>query len=125
LFGSIWSRPDGVIRKTNSVMQHVWLTLTGQIRKNRKKPVFVVVYIYFSYLDKYFHNFMIFPQTLVNILKHVPNSDFCFLNCERRQIDTNMIFGYIMNLHEVHLEKYFQNFSSQTGMLLSRHDEKK
>jgi hypothetical protein len=54
LFGSIWSRPDEVIRETNSVMQHIWLTLTGQIRRNEKKPVFVVVWIPFSYLDNFF-----------------------------------------------------------------------
>jgi hypothetical protein len=64
------SRPDEVIRETNSVMQHVWLTLTEQIRRNEKKPVFVVVFIPFSYLGEYFHNFRIFIQTLVNILDH-------------------------------------------------------
>ena len=67
LFGSIWSRPDKVIRETNSIMQHIWLIFTGQIRRNKKKPVFVVVCIPFGYPDKYFHNFRIFSQTLVNI----------------------------------------------------------
>ena len=74
LFGSIWSRPDEVIRETNSVMQHIWLTLTGQIRRNEKKPVFVVVCIPSSYHDKFFHDFRILLQTLVNISKHVSNS---------------------------------------------------
>jgi hypothetical protein len=111
LFGSIWSRPDEVIGETNSVMQHIWLTLTGQIRRNGKKPVFVVVCVPFSYLDKYFHDFRIFAQTLVNISKQVPNSDPCFLNCEMRQIETNTSFGYVMNLHKFYVHKYFQNFS--------------
>jgi hypothetical protein len=48
-------------------MQHIWLTLTGQIRQNEKKPVFVVVCTPFSYLEEFFHDFRIFPQTLVNI----------------------------------------------------------
>jgi hypothetical protein len=92
-------------------MQHIRLTLTGQIRRNGEKPVFVVVCIPFSYLDKYFHDFRTFAQTLVNISKHVPNSDSRLLTCEMRQIDTNMIFGSMMNLHELYLEEYFQNFS--------------
>ena len=75
LFGSIWSRPDEDIGETNSVMQHIWLTLTGQIRQNEKKPVFVVVCTPFSYLDEFFHDFRTFPQTLVNIWNHVPNFD--------------------------------------------------
>jgi hypothetical protein len=67
LFGFIWSRPGEVTRETNSVMQRIWQALTGQIRKNGKKPVFVVVCTPSSYLDKIFHNFKIFPWTLVNI----------------------------------------------------------
>jgi hypothetical protein len=48
-------------------MQHIWLTLTGQIRQNKKKPVFVIVCTPFIYLGEFFHDFRIFPQTLVNI----------------------------------------------------------
>jgi hypothetical protein len=48
-------------------MQHIWLTLTRQIRQNEKKPVFVVVCTHFSYLDEFFHDFRINPQTLGNI----------------------------------------------------------
>ena len=111
-FGSIWSRPDEDIGETNSFMQHIWLTLTGQIRSNEKKPVFVVVCTLFSYLEEFFHDFRTFPQTLVNIWNHVPNFDHYFLICETRQIDTNTNFGYVMNLHEVYIGEYFQNFSS-------------
>jgi hypothetical protein len=67
LFGSIWLTPEEVIRETNSIMQPIQLTITEQIRTNRKKPVFVIVCIPFSYLDEFFHDFRIFPQTLVNI----------------------------------------------------------
>ena len=82
-----------------------------QIKQNGKKPVFVVIFMPFSYHDKFFHDFRILLQTLVNISKHIPNSDSCFLNCETRQIDTIMNFGYVMNLHEVYVDEYFQNFS--------------
>jgi hypothetical protein len=112
LFGSIWSRADEVIGETNSVIQFIWLILTGQIRQNGKKPVFVVVCIPSSYHDKFFHDFRILLQTLVNISKHVSNSRHYFLNCETRQTDTNMSFGYVMNLHGIYVEEYFQNFSS-------------
>jgi hypothetical protein len=67
LFGSIWSSPDKVMRETNSIMQHVWLIFTGQIKQNKKKPVFVVVNTSFGYPAKYLRNFQIFPRTLVNI----------------------------------------------------------
>jgi hypothetical protein len=55
------------MRETNSVMQQSWLTFTGQIRQNKKKPVFVVVCTPFSYLDEFFRDFGIFPWTLANI----------------------------------------------------------
>jgi hypothetical protein len=55
------------MRETNPVMQHIWLTLTGQIRLNEENPVFVVVYTPFSYSDESFHDFRIFLRTLVNI----------------------------------------------------------
>jgi hypothetical protein len=112
LFGSIWSRPEKVIRETNSVMQHIWLVLTGQIRQNEKKPVFMTVCTPFSYFDEFFHDFRIFPQTLVNIWNHVSNSDCYFLNCERRQIDTNTNFGCVITLYKIYIGEYFQNFSS-------------
>ena len=69
LFGLIWMRPDKVIRDTNSFVQQSQLTFTGQLMLNKKKPVFVVVCIPFSYLDKFFRDFRIFFQTLVNIWK--------------------------------------------------------
>jgi hypothetical protein len=59
--------PDEVIKETNAIIQQSQLTFTGQIGQIRKKPVFVGVYIPFSYPDKIFHDFRIFPQTLVNI----------------------------------------------------------
>jgi hypothetical protein len=55
------------MKETNSVMQQSWLTFTEQIGQNKKKPVFVVVCILFSYLDEFFRDFRIFPWTLVNI----------------------------------------------------------
>jgi hypothetical protein len=60
-------KPEEAIRETNSVMQQNWLTFMGQIGQNRKKPVFVVVCLPSSYLDKFFHDFGIFFQTLMNI----------------------------------------------------------
>jgi hypothetical protein len=44
----------------------MWLIFPGHPSKNGKKPVFVAVDILFSYLDKFFHDFRNFIQTLVN-----------------------------------------------------------
>jgi hypothetical protein len=67
LFGSIWLTPEEVIRETNYIKQPIQLVITEQIRQNMKKPVFVVVFIPFSYLPEFFHNFRNFSWTLVNI----------------------------------------------------------
>jgi hypothetical protein len=60
-------RPDEVIEQTNSVIEQIQLSFIGQIGQNTKKPVFWVVCIPSSYIDKIFHDFRIFSQTLVNI----------------------------------------------------------
>ena len=114
LFGIIWSRPDNVITGTNLMIWQSELTFVGWLSKNQKKPVFVSVCIPFSYPDKYFHNFRIFPETLVNISKHIPNCCHYFLNCERAQICTNTNFGYVMSLYEVYVGEYFQIFGAKT-----------
>jgi hypothetical protein len=56
----------------------MWLIFPGHPSKNGKKPVFVAVDILFSYLDKFFHDFRNFIQTLVNILRNVTHSDHYF-----------------------------------------------
>jgi hypothetical protein len=38
--------------------------------------------------------------------------DHDFLICETRQIDTNTNFGYVINVYEVYIGEYFQNFRS-------------
>ena len=101
------------------------LTFVGWLSKNEKKPVFVSVCIPFSYPDKYFHNFRIFPETLVNISKHIPNCCHYFLNCERAQIGTNTNFGYVMTPYEVYVGEYFQIFGSKTEKLFPSYGVKR
>jgi hypothetical protein len=60
-------RPDEVIEQTNSDIEQIQLSFTGQIGQNTKKPVFLVVRIPSSYIHKFFHDLRIFAQTLVNI----------------------------------------------------------
>jgi hypothetical protein len=112
LFGHIWSTPEGVIRETNLPMTAIEQMCTGQVNQNLKNPIFALVCIPFGYLDKYFHIFRILTETVVNISKQVSNCDHHFLNCERRQIYTNIKFRHMMTLHEVYVGEYFQNFSS-------------
>ena len=125
LFGIIWSRPDNVITGTNFMIWQSELTFVGWLSKNQKKPVFVSVCIPFSYPDKYFHNFKNFPETLVNISKHIPNCCHYFLNCERAQIGTNTNFGYVMTPHEVYVGEYFQIFGSKTEKLFPSYGVKR
>jgi hypothetical protein len=103
LFGPVWSRPDEVTKETNSSLLAFIFYFSIDLSQNRKKPVFVVVYNPFSYVHEFFHDFRIFPQTMVNISKHIPNSHHYCLHWEQRQIDTNMIFGHMMNLHQVYV----------------------
>jgi hypothetical protein len=89
LFGSIWSRPEEVIRETKSVIEQIQLSFTGQIKQNMKKPVFLVVCIPSSYPDKNFHDFRNFLQTLANIFRNITLFDHCFLIWkDNKQIQT-------------------------------------
>jgi len=111
LFGLIWSKPDEVIKESNSSpLAFIWCFAIDLKPKQEKAGICGCLYS-FQLPSPFFHDFRTFPWTVVNIWKHMTHSDHYFLNCDGRQIDTNINFGYVMNLYEMYTGEYFQIFS--------------